>query len=561
MKKTAKLLALLLALAMMMAMLAGCSKDNDTTEPTEGESDPVAHTAQEKRLLEDRHLIVAVGAEGDGLDPGASGDSISQMIIPHMYEGLFSFDEDGNLYNVLCESYTVSEDLMTYEFKLREDAYWMDGEQITMDQVYYGMMRPLNAELNSSYAKFMFYIVGAEAVYLDPTISKDTIGVEVLDDFNMRITLNEPCAYFPQLVARSTMWPLREDFAPEKDVTWAKDPTKAIASGAYYLSEYTPNGSVVVEKNPNYRDADKVFFEKITFLFMADAQAQVNAYKTGQIDIAQQTPTDIRANAEFADSPEVYEVPIIVNYYVTMDQTGGIPVLNDVRVRKALNYAIDRELLCDILNGTETPLYGIVPPGIVNPATDMDFRAEGGNLAKYDLEEAKHLLAEAGFPNGEGFPTLTYIYNSNQRHDDTATTLKEMWGQLGITVELAMRDWSIFLEERSYTGKFEIARHAMSADYSDPTTYLGMYNSTSTQNEAHVNDAEYDALYNAAALEYDIGKRMELLHDAEKVLIEDQSYLIPLFSYGYLHLIKTGLTGYESDPSGSVLFSFATFEK
>ncbi|NLT58773.1 MAG: peptide ABC transporter substrate-binding protein [Clostridiales bacterium] len=560
MKKLSKLLALLLALTFLLTACG--SKGNEGNGEGEGEGEgEVVLTDQEKRLVEDKHLIVGLGAEGDGLDPGASGDSISQMVIPHLYEGLFDFSSDGALRNVLCESYTVSDDLKVYDFKLREDAYWMDGKQVTMHDVYYGMLRPLNVELNSGYVKFLFYIVGAEEVYLDPTISKDTIGIEVIDDFNMRITLKEPCAFFPQLVARSTMWPLREDFAPPTDVTWAKDPKKAVANGPYYLSEYVANGHVVLLKNPNYRDADKVYFEKITFFYMADPQAQVNAYRTGQIDIATQTPTDIRANPEFASSTELHDVPIIVNYYVTIDQNGGIPALNDPRVRKAMNYAIDRELLCDILNGTETPLYGLVPPGIVNPATGKDFREEGGNLAKYDLEEAKRLLAEAGYPDGAGFPKLTYIYNSNQRHDDTATALKDMWKKLGIDVDLAVRDWSIFLEERAWKGKFEIARHAMSADYSDPTTYLGMYNSTSTQNEAHVNNPEYDRYYNLASNETDIATRMNYLHEAEKVLIQEESYLIPLFSYGYLHLIKDGVAGYESDPSGSVNYAFSTFSK
>jgi len=552
MKKLTRLMIFLLAVSLL---LTGCSSGQTT--PTAGTPQL---TGRAKRLYEDRHLIVALDGEGRSLDPGASCDGVSGSIAPHMYDGLFGFDETGNLTNLLCEEYTVSEDMLVYTFNMRKDAVWADGVPITADQVKYAMLRTLNTELNVNHVKYLFFIENGEEAFRGE-VGHDEVAVEVLDEHTLQITLKAPCLYFPQLLACAVFWPLRPDFAPEKDLTWGYDPNIAIASSAYSLESYRMNDRVVLRKNENYPGADEVFFEKITFFFMSDMQSQINAYNAEEIDIATRVPTDIRANPLYANSPDLIDVPIIVNYYITMSQNENAPdVLKDENVRRALSYAINREELCAILNGTERPLYGLVPPRIMNPETHRDFREEGGNLTKYDIEEAKRLLAEAGYPNGEGFPTLTYITNPSQRHEDTAQVIQNMWKEIGVNIDLQLLEWGIFLTTRNRTtGSFEVARHAGAADYFDPDTYLGVYVANDPSNEAWIDDPEYDRLYYAAQNELDVAKRMQLMHDAERQLIQEKNWLIPLFSYGNPHLIAPGITGYRFDPTGTVIYHNASY--
>lgn len=537
MKKLSRILASVLA----VSMLFGCGGQPSSSSQSSTGGEPAPKVVR-----------IALGEEGHGFDPAVANDLSSNSILTHTSRGMFALN--GNkLEKALCADYTVNEDATKYTFTIREDAKWSDGTPITAEDFLNGLKRVLMPEIQAEYANFVYdNIKGAKDVY-EGKAAFETIGAKALDARTLELTLNNPCSYLPQMMVFSVFHPVSVNASTTADSKWAMDPATALSSGAFQLESYKTGDTVVLVKNPNFYEADKVKIERLEFKFMGDMQAQVAAFKTGEIDVATNVPTDIYA--QYKDSPELCNVETIANYYVALRD--GTDAVKDVRVRKALALAVNRQELCEILGGGEKPLFGLVPPGIQNSTTGKDFRAEGGDLFQEDLAEAKRLLAEAGYPDGAGFPELTYLYNSNQRHEDTAQAIQAMWKtNLGIDVKLQSAEMKVFFDERT-AGNFQMCRHAMTTDYVDPSAFLGMYTSDSVQNESKFADPAYDALYQEANAQADPGKRMELLHQAEAILISENMRMIPLYTYGKPILVKENITGFAGESSGTVNFNFA----
>lgn len=535
-----KILTRLLACVLAVSMMAGCT-DSGNSSSSGGD---VADGGK-------KIITVGIGEEGKGFDPAIAEDSVSNNILNHMFEGMFVLN-GSTLENAMCESYEISDDQLTYTFKIRDNAVWSDDSAVTAADFVNGIRRSLNPEMQGLYANFIYeYVAGALDVY-EGRAEFDSVGVKAIDEKTLEIKLIEPCPYFLQLMTNGVYFPVKESVANGADSKWAKDPAVCLANGAFKLVEYVPNSKVVFEKNDNYFRADEVKLDGLEYRFMPDMQAQVAAYKTGEINVAQNVPSDIAA--QYADQPDYMYIQSVINYYVVLRD--GTEAVSNPDVRKAMAMAINRSELAEILGGGERPLYGLVPYGLQNPSTGKDFREEGGDLFKEDVVAAQKLLADAGYPNGEGFPTLSYIYNENQRHSDTAQAIQAMWEQnLGIKIELKSQEFKVLLDDRN-AGNFQLARHAMSADYADPYAYLGMYIGGGVQNESKFVSERYDELMAQSSVEADPAKRFELMHEAEKVLIEEEMRMIPLYTYGSPILVNEGITGIESNPAAHISFKF-----
>ena len=534
-----KKLCLFAVSALMMATaLTGCGSDSkDSSKPK---------TA----------MTVAIGGDVKDLDPAKASDSISNNVLVEMYEGLFEYDKNGNLKNQLCDSYTVSDDGLVYTFKLK-DAKWSDGKAITAGDFEYGIKRSATYGADAYYGHFIYdSVVGAYDLFKANASVADAsnMGVKALDDKTLEIRLTARTPYFLNVLTSGVFYPAREDYAKEKESTWANKkgyPT----NGPFVLDYYSAKDKVVLKKNKNYRQAKKVNLKELTFKVMSDQQAQLSAFKTGEVDLATSVPSDVATEDAYKNTLFTID-PFVINYFVTVNATGSNEVLHDVRVRKALMKSVDRKSILKVLNGgkLQYELFGFIPKGI--PDTKGDFRTNADKEDKYaaeDLEEAKKLLKEAGYDTKNPLK-LTYKYNANQMHTDVAQVLKENWKKIGVEVELQTNETQAFFDARD-NGDFELARHAMSADYMDPTAYLDMYKSIA-QKTAVVNDADYDALLAQANEEADPAKRMEILHAAEKLLVADQAYVIPLFGYSDPMLLQEGISGIESNPAGHYVLAF-----
>lgn len=504
--------------------------------------------------------VLRIGIPGDdgSLDPATGTTAAPQYPIKSVYRGLFSFAADGSLKNEVAEDYEFSEDGLVYTFHLRKDAKWSDGVPVTAKDFVYGFQRNLYPELKAAYADLLSAIVNFDDC-MAGNLPMEEFGVEAVDDYTLVVTLSRTQPYFPLMTTFSPFFPVREDKVPKDVSTWSvENVQEVVTNGPFMFEEYVPNEKVVLVPNPESYEAANVKLSRLEFYFIPDQQAQVAAFQTGEIDMALNIPMTI--SSTYPNPEEIKEVPYLVNniYLFSARQ----PVFEDIRVREAFNLAINREQIAAIQGGLNTPLYALVPPGVTNPATGQDFRAEGGDLIKEDVARAKELLAEAGYPNGEGFPEMRWVFNNLQSHTDVAQAVAgQLKENLGITLALTSMDNAAFSAERR-AGNFDIVRLGTSADYVDPTTWLNLYisNTAYIQRVAAYSTPEYDALMLETDSILDPAERFEKLHEAEKMMVESY-WWIPISTRNAQMLVKDYVEGVFTSTAGDVFAMFADIVK
>ena len=540
----------LLACALSLALLAGCAPSTPSETQT-GETGESTHT-----------FTYGLSSEPDYLDPAICMNSNTSAVLAQLYFPLFRYDENGNVQNMACESYTVSDDGLTYTFKLVEGNTWSDGQPVTAADYEYGMKRSIGYGPDSTYAYLLYSTVagGAEANanMLDVADMTD-VGIHALDDTTLEITLAAPCPYFTGLLSNVVAYPLRSDFAVEHESTWANDPAVP-TNGAFKLDAVRDKEEVVMTKNEYYVYADQVQTDTLIAKIITDPQAQLSAFQTGELDLALYVPVDVSVN--YADDPALIHLdPVVSNTFLWVNCTGETnPALANADVRRALSMAIDREQLLTLIgsNDTKYPLYGYVPKGMAD-ADGGDFRENADNqerYADYDLEEAKALMEAAGYNENNRMP-LTISYIGTSGNTDICVALQAMWKEIYVDVELSAAEQKAYAQARK-AGQYEVATGSTSADYLDPYYYLERWVSYN-QSYKQVNDPTYDSMIEEANAQTDPAKRMEMLHAAEKYLVEDNAYTIPLYGSGALALMNPDVSGLKHDPTNSVYFDGLTY--
>lgn len=557
MKKSTRMLAAALALT----LLAGCAPsgssggDAQTTPSgggqTGGEPAATPHT-----------FTYAISSEPDYLDPAICMNSNTSAVLAQLYYPLFRYDESGNVQNLACERYEVSEDGLTYTFHLAAGNTWSDGKAVTAADYEYGMKRSIGYGPDSNYAYLLYSTVagGAEANenMLDVADMTD-VGIHALDDTTLEVTLAAPCPYFVGLLSNVVAFPLRSDFAVEHESTWANDPAVP-TNGPFKLEAVRDKDEIVMVKNEHYVHADTVQTDTLVAKIITDPQAQLSAFQTGEIDLALAVPSDVFVN--YANDPALVLLdPVVSNTFLWVNCTGETnPALADPNVRRALAMAIDREQLIILIGGQSTryPLYGYVPKGMAD-ADGSDFRESADNQKRYadfDLEQAKQLMEAAGFHENNRMK-LTISYISTNTNTDVCVGLQAMWKEIYVDVELSAAEQKAYAQARK-AGQYEIATGSTSADYLDPYYYLERWVSYN-QGYKQVNDPTYDAMIEDANAQTDPALRMQKLHEAEEYLVADNAYTIPLFGSSQIALMNPAVSGLKRDPTNSVYFDGLTY--
>lgn len=429
-----------------------------------------------------------------------------------------------------------------FTFHLRKDGKWSDGSDVTSADFLNTITRALDPAKGSWYVDFLFVIKGAEEAFNGEADIAD-IGVECPDDYTIKFTLDEPCAYFLDLCKLPTYMPSNVKYATAEDEGWDMDPAKNLGNGPYHMSDHVSGASISFEKNEYYRDAANVNVLKLTYKFMDDSQAISSAYQTGEInmwigadDATSQLYAD-KPDLSFSDVPQTNSVLFNIN----------MEPFDDVRVRQAFALAVNRADIATVVNAsgcqTSTTFVG------KNLHSKVDGTKWGelqGDMLDEDLEKAKELLKEAGYENGVGLPTITYTYPAMSYEADVAQVLQSQWAKLGVNVELEAMEYEVFTNDRR-EGKLQLCRHQWYADYNDPTTWLSMYETGNAYNEVAWSNAEYDRLMTESNKETDEAKRQEMLLEAERILISEETVLCPLFSNSNVNLIDPTLEGYTFD--------------
>lgn len=526
--KTGKALVMTAAAVIMVTSFTACGGKKSTIK-----------TDKDGKVIE---LRTANQPENGEYDPAGAAAYVYFTYQTYSLQGLVKYDANGAMKPATAESWDISSDLLTYTFHIRKDAKWSDGSEVTAADYKNTMVRALNPDNGSWYVDFLFGIKGATEAF-NGTGSIDALGVTCPDDKTLVITLKKPCAYFLDLCCNiPTFMPSNCKYAKDSDKEWDMDPTKNLGNGPWHMAARKPGESVTYEKNPYYYDADKVNLLKITDLFMDDEQAKSSAYQTGEINILSGAPSAIAEAYEGKPDLKFSEVPQ-TNYILF---NINMKPFDNPKVRKAFALALSRKDIAAVVGKSCVPSTTFVGEFYKSKVTGTPWGKLQGSLLDENLEEAKKLLAEAGYPDGKGLPEITYTYPAMNYEGDVAQVLQQQWKLLGVDVKLQAMEYEVYVNERR-GGKLQLARHQWYADYNDPTTWLMMYADGNAQNDVKWKNAEYNKLLSESDGELDAAKREQMLLAAEKILVSDETVVCPLFTNNNTNLIDPCLTNYYYD--------------
>lgn len=384
----------------------------------------------------------------------------------------------------------------------------------------------------------------------------DALNVVASEDGKtLTVTLSHPCAYFDKLAAFAAMSPVQQATVEANGDAWCTEPDTYICNGPYCISEWIPSERIVLTKNPNYVggwDSSKIVSDTITLLLLEDSSAAYAAYNSGEAQLIKDVPTDeIPSLTKAEDGGDFYVDTILGTYYISLNDQKE--PFNDVNVRKALSLAIDRDYVANtIMQGTYTPAYNLVGPGIVDESGMFYDNANGGKTYISDdyeanLEAAKQALADAGYPNGEGFPTIEYSTNDAGYHTPVAEYLQQAWGELGITVNINKVEWASFTPLRR-AGDYDASRNGWVMDYNDPSNMIELFTTGNGNNDGKYSSADFDAAIEASKVA-DKSVHFQKLHEAEDILMNDYA-CIPVAYYNDFWLQSPSLKGTWHSPYG-----------
>ena len=466
-------------------------------------------------------------------------------------------DQDGKLQPGQAESYEVSEDGLTWTFHLREGLKWSDGSDLTANDFVYSWKRVCDPMVAAPYAETVLGMVKGYEDAIGGNL--DALAVTAPDDLTLVVELNAPCSYFGSLAAFATLSPVQQATVEANGDAWATAPETYISNGPFYMTEWVPGSHITFSKNPYYWNADAIKLDRLKFVLMEDSNAAYSAYQTGEVLMIKDVPTEeipsLEGNSDF------YVDPIIGTYYVSLNIQRA--PFDNADVRKALSLAIDREYVAGtLMQGTYSAASNFMGPGWIDTdGTEFMANAKGGNpyidTTNFDanLEEAKQLLADAGYPDGEGFPTITYTTNDAGYHKVVAEYLQQAWAELGIDLQVNIVEWSSFTPMRR-NGEYDAARNGWVGDYSDPSNMLDLLYSTNGNNDGKFNNAEYDAAMDISRTTLDAAERSKALHTAEDILMEEAG-CIPIAYYNDFWLQSEKITGSWHSAYGYWYFMYA----
>lgn len=509
-------------------------------------------------------ITINLAEEPKTIDPTMNSSVDGGTYILHAFEGLTTVDKNLQIVPGVAKDWKISDDGTVYTFNIRDNAKWSDGQPVKAQDFVYSWKRAVDPATACEYAYQLYYVKNAAKINGGEGTVED-LGVKAINDKTLEVTLEGPCTYFTQLTAFPTLFPLREDIVSKNPDGWFQDPATYIGNGPFKMKEWVHDASISFVKNENYWNAKTIVNNELKFVLMADDNTIYAAFQKGELLFADTLPASEIENATKAGTLSI-EAQLGTYFYVINTQK---PPFDNAKVRQALTLAVDRDFIVnEVTKANQIPAGAFVPTGLPDAKGGEDFRLKAGNY--YDpskeayaknVEEAKKLLAEAGYPNGEGFPAVEFYTNDTQGHVDVAQAIQQMWEkELGIKVELQTQEWAVFQDTRRGSD-WDVARHGWIGDYVDPMTFLDMWTSTSGQNDSKFKNTEFDSLIDAGRTEKDPVKRMEALHKAEQILVGDNYAVLPIYYYSDLYLTSPKLKNVIYSPLAFKYFYWATLEK
>lgn len=508
-------------------------------------------------------FTVQYGSNPETLDPALNSAIDGANTIITIFEPLLLINENNEVIGGQAESWETSEDGLTWTFTMRDGLKWSDGTDLNAKDFEYSFKRMVDPNTAAPYAETCLGMIDGfeEAAGFpdkdgNPTAepNPDALNVKASDDGKtLTIVLSYPCSYFDKMAAFAAMSPVQQATVEANGDSWCTSADTFVSNGPYMITDWTPSERIVLTKNPNYVggwDNSKIVSDTITLLLLEDSSAAYAAYNSGEAVLIKDVPTDeIPSLTKAEDGGDFYVDTILGTYYVSLNLQRD--AFKDAKVRKALSLAIDRDYVANtIMQGTYTTADSIVGPGIVD---ESGYFHDNGNApyisADYEanLAEAKKLLEEAGYPNGEGYPTIEYSTNDAGYHVPLAEYLQQAWGDLGITLTINKMEWSSFTPARR-AGEYDVARNGWVMDYNDPSNMLDLFCSGNGNNDGKYSNPDFDAAIDASKVA-DSAEHFAQLHKAEDILMEDMGCL-PIAYYNDYWLQSPTLKGTWHSPYG-----------
>lgn len=508
-------------------------------------------------------FTVQYGSNPETLDPALNSAVDGANTIITIFEPLLLINENNEVIGGQAESWTTSEDGLTWTFTMRDGLKWSDGTDLTAKDFEYSFKRMADPATAAPYAATCLGMIdGFDAAQAGDT---DALNVKASDDGKtLTIVLSYPCSYFDKMAAFAAMSPVQQATVEANGDAWCTSAETFVSNGPYMITEWTPSERIVLSKNPNYVggwDNSKIVSDSITLLLLEDSSAAFAAYNSGEAVLIKDVPTDeIPSLTKAEDGGDFYVDTILGTYYVSLNLQRD--AFKDAKVRKALSLAIDRDYVANtIMQGTYSTADSIVGPGIVD---ENGYFHDNGNApyisADYEanMAEAKKLLEEAGYPNGEGYPTIEYSTNDSGYHVPLAEYLQQVWGDLGITLTISKMEWSAFTAARR-AGEYDVARNGWVMDYNDPSNMLDLFCTGNGNNDGKYSNPEFDAAIDASRVA-DSAEHFAQLHKAEDILMEDMG-CIPVAYYNEFWLQSSSLKGIWHSPYGYWYLQYGYIEE
>ena len=483
------------------------------------------------------------GSEPQGIDPHIVTGVPEHHILISLCEGLTIPNpnpDDMNGYMAgTAESWSVSEDGKEYIFNINENARWSNGDPVTANDFVWSWKRILTASLGSQYPDMLYYLVGAYEYHNGLTDDFSEVGVKAIDQKTLKVNLKNPTPFFLGLLSHYSTWPVHKETVlkygdiDDRNGEWTR-PGNFVCNGPFQLKSWELNNKIVVEKNPYYYDASIVKLNEIHYYPVSNVMTEDRMFRAGQLHLTSTLPSQ-KCPIYIEENPNLRIDPYMGTYFYRINTNHE--ALKDVRVRKALAYSIDRELLVNkVTKCGQIPAYSFTPPGSngYEPKTQIPF----------DPELAKSLLEDAGYSDENPFPKLEILFNTNEDHRKIALAIQQMWQvNLGIEIELVNQDWKVYLN-REMIGDFQISRAGWIGDYEDPNTFLDLMRPNRGNNKTGWENKEYDELVEKANTINNQSERYEMLYKAEEILIDNMP-IIPLYTYVRSYQLSPDVKGFN----------------
>ncbi|MDY0404446.1 peptide ABC transporter substrate-binding protein [Virgibacillus sp. 179-BFC.A HS] len=539
-------IALIASLAIVISACSSGSGDkkDDNAKGDSSKGDSAEKTEQVLNLIETAEIPTG--------DPTLATDAASFIVFGQTMEGLYRLDENDKPVPAISDGEPeVSEDGKEYTFKLREDAKWSNGDPVTANDFVYSWRRAVNPETGSEYAYMFSGIIKNASDIIDGKKSPEDLGVEAADDYTLKVTLEQPVEYFDSLLAFGTYLPLNEKFVEEKGDKFGTNSDNMLANGPFVLTNWDGTGlKWSYEKNDNYYDKDKVNLTKVNVQVAKTPNTAVNLYNTGKADRTAALSAEYAKQYQNNEDASTFEEGS--SWYLKFNQkrNGKDTPLANENIRKALAMAFDKKAFTEtVLANGSVPSDGYVPKGLAkNPETGKDFREESGDLMSYDVEKAKEYWKKGLKELGVKEIKLDYLSDDTENAKKTAEYFQNQLetNLEGLKLELTNVPFKVRLKKTT-DQDYDIVMHGWGPDYLDPMTFLDLYVTDGTNNNTGYSNKEYDKLIHDAKVTYanEPAKRWETMLKAEKLLVQDDTVVAPIYQRGRLVLIKPYVKNFE----------------